>query len=410
MVYIKYVFTRLKRFWLQSLISVLIFAALQFALASAAGSLDSLKAELAELKDTTPITVVMTNNVGRDDALNITKKQLDSFTEPDGLLTSYVKNLRVYCSLRIMGIAGADEATQKEIDDSYPRIYGINRVDADPLLGVQSSPELTFMDGYSAECFAGSEAVCVVSRELLEERGWALGDSVSYVLLSGRMDTSVTKAEVNCELKIVGTAENVPHYNAFCPFDTATECMKLSDGGEKSARALRFELADPDALDSFYDTAFAKTYVDANLFAEGASAPATKMALRVQDGLYRQALGPLIENTSTLEKLIPFLLGLAAAVGLLTGVALTKKRGHEFAVLTALGVKRGKLLLTVAAEYFVLALLGLLLGGAAGLAAFGRLPQPVYALLLAALTLAGSLVSALPMTGSGLVGGTKTNE
>ena len=413
MLYIDYTLLRLRRFWKQSVTAILVFAALQLALSAADGSRAAVERELDELKNNTPITVTMINSSGKDDALNIPKKTLDDFLSPAGALTPYIKNIRLFTSLHLLAFEGAGEKLQQEAAAAYPRLYGINRIDADPMFRAQIEPEITFMSGYSEACFAGDEAVCVVSGELLAELGKSPGDSITLTLRSGRLDFSIEKTDIRYTFTIVGTAAGVPPYNVYCPWRVAAECALLSDGQEEYARYLSFELKNPSELETFKEIAFARYLDGGALYSEEPSAAgkaSEKLALRVQDDLYLRASQPLEENVRTLKRLIPFLYALAAGCGLAAGLVLTFKRRHEFAILAGIGFQKSRVFFMVALEYLLLTVCGLIAGGGAYFLITGNPPAFTASVILTALTLAGALLSAAPLMRSRLIQRIKSKE
>ena len=163
-------------------------------------------------------------------------------------------------------------------------------------------------------------------------------------------------------------------------------------------------------MEEFKEAAF-QIYLDAaTLFDSSSAGNSPRLALRVQDALFLRASTPLEENVQTLSKLIPFLYTLTAIVAVTIGSVLTVRRRHELAILAGLGFGRGAVLLTGVLEYAMLVLLSVIVGGI-GYFAFAAAPPNLTATaILAALTLAGTLLAAICLSQVKLIKRIKRKE
>ncbi len=411
MLYVSYAFLRLRRFWKQSVIVVLIFAALLISLSAAADSLTATRLELTALKKNTPITVTMTSSAGREDGLNITQKQLNDFMAPDGLITPYVQNLRVYTQIGLVGIGVEDSEITEQLRAERPRFYGMNHPLAIPAMRNQSTLTIQYLDGYSAESFAQTKAVCVVGEKMLALLQKNLGDKLTVRLKSARpFAPTLDREEIDYEFTIIGTITNDSSCDIYGSWASAAHVITQSDTREPYAHGLYFEFNEPDALEEFKEAAF-QIYLDAaTLFDSSSAGNSPRLALRVQDALFLRASTPLEENVQTLSKLIPFLYTLTAIVAVTIGSVLTVRRRHELAILAGLGFGRGAVLLTGVLEYAMLVLLSVIVGGI-GYFAFAAAPPNLTATaILAALTLAGTLLAAICLSQVKLIKRIKRKE
>ena len=120
----------------------------------------------------------------------------------------------------------------------------------------------------------------------------------------------------------------------------------------------------------------------------------------VQDETYQSTLEELRSNLSMLRLLLPILTVLCGGIGFLAAYLANRGRIREFAVMRCLGIKRGRVFAQVFGEQALLAMVGAMFGGTAGLLLEGAYSGETFARagLILGIFLAGAAVACWNVT------------
>ena len=229
------------------------------------------------------------------------------------------------------------------------RLYGLNHADADARFS-HLLDTVEWLDGYSADMFAGSEAVCVYP----VDAGVALGDEVELIVrrANPRDIWSDVKREY-MTFKVVGLhgmrANASPHY-VYCPLSAMREAFS-DPSWCFSLRSFSFTLKDSRTLNGFKHF-----LVELGLHENEA------VRVSIDDRILTGTISPLQKNAALLRGLHPFFYGIVALMGFFLCFLTTRRRGREYGIMRMLGESGRSVAVKSVVEQVLLCCFGLLLG------------------------------------------------
>jgi len=261
------------------------------------------------------------------------------FTDPDALfsLAGYVKDVLVIRELDIVGGPFGPEGS----------LIGVSAFAADNGLGPDAV--VAFLDGYNESAFMTGENVCVVS----ENAYGALDGGILKITVRALYPRWREEVEtVEAELAIVGVVRSGIDAVVYCPFITANELGRMSDGSPFYSDKLSAVVSDNDRLDELREAAKRRF----------APVGTTKFQIVIYDSLYFELLARIKQNISFVEVVTPVLYLLSVCMGVAVSYLLTRRRTHEFAVMRSTGVSRADIFFTAVSEQAALCLFGAAIG------------------------------------------------
>ena len=287
-----------------------------------------------------------------------------------------------------------------------PELVALDSLDAAPAFYYGDSPQVEWLAGWdegflsATDCYpvlrsvtfsfgrdiVGGEAwltyPCLVSRDLLEQRGLSLGDSLTVAV---RLEILNWTFDAPIQLQIVGAyAGTAGQREIYVPLSfwldprwITGEVDPLADGAQPTPyftdeagrdayfytyttlSTCRFTLASPRQLDSFRD------YLEDQGISQVGHTGRDRTTVVLQDQAFVETVSALGRYVTFSRILLP---ALCAAVGLLGFVIswlMVNGRRMEFAVMRGLGASRGRVFLSFFLEQALLALAGCVLGGLA---------------------------------------------
>lgn len=250
----------------------------------------------------------------------------------------YVKNVRAKAAEKL----------------AYPQDVTLRRIlsfSSDSSLSAAEGCKIQMLDGWTQEAFLTEEKVCLVPAGM-----WTRADE------DGTSWVDVTLSDGSeLELQVIGTVSGGSSGNViWCPFH-----IRREEGVSEMfwVDSCSFDIADNTRIEECKAAIY-------ELFVEpGPSEPEKEWTygVLIQEETYQNTLEKLRSNLFLLRFLLPALLVLCAAIGFLAGYLTTRTRVREFAVMRCLGMKRGEIFGRTFGGNFVLAGIGAVIGGGAGL-------------------------------------------
>lgn len=284
-------------------------------------------------------------------------------------LDEYVKNVRAKASIPL------DE----------PRDMTLRRIlsfDSDSALSEVAGVHIALAEGFTEAVLQTEARVCIIP-DGLETQIDPDGQPYVSVILNG----------VPLKLQVIGTVPGGPGNVIWCPF-----YLKQQEGVTEAfwVESCSFDILDNLRLEEC-KTAIYESFVEPKLtnVNDGLS-----YGVLVQDETYQSTLEELRSNLSMLRLLLPILTVLCGGIGFLAAYLANRGRIREFAVMRCLGIKRGRVFGQVFGEQALLAMVGAVFGGVAGLLLEGSYSCEAFARagLILGIFLAGAAVASWNVT------------
>ncbi len=331
------------------------------------------EAAMAEMVRNTQIRCTVTNAKGSGvDDLGVASFYVDMLVglrrDRNCVLDDYVKDVQALAREDLAQPAGAE----------VRRIYTAS---SDPDLLAINGGAIAFYDGWSDSCLIGSEPVCLVTEDLLQEAR-SDGSGKAYLTMTRQNGAETT-------LQVIGTVSGQMSRRIYCPFYTSLQ------NGESEAFPLAscsFTIASNRRLEESKQALY-EYFVHPSPTASGSFMTA---GLLVQDEIYLKSLGELQDNLAILKIILPALVVIAGGAGFLSAYLTNRRRRKELAVMRCIGVKRSGVFRQVFFEQGLLAVCGCGLGILLGLLLKEAFFPATWAILvtLLAMNLLGAAIAA----------------
>lgn len=289
-----------------------------------------------------------------------------------------------------------------------PQLVALNSLDAAPAFYYGEAPQVEWLEGWDEGFLSATDYYsvlnsisffnrytevggeewltypCLVSRELLEERGLSLGDTFQ---LSARLDQVIYEDyDASLELQIVGAyAGTAGQSEIYVPLSfwldprwLTGEVDPAPGEGERVTSAFadeagrdayfytyttlstcRFTLASPRELDALRDYLAGQGISQVNRMGNN------RTTVVIRDQAFVETVGGLGRYVTFSRILLPALCAAVGLLGFIISWLMVSSRRVEFAILRGLGASRGRVFATFFLEQGGLALLGCLAGGGA---------------------------------------------
>lgn len=318
--------------------------------------------QLVNLPELLPVHAHITNPDGsRRAGLFIKEEVVDGFQS-----SAYVKDLKLTVRLK----AGIDRVDPEDGDTLDLFLEGANSLEA---MGENENMDIVWNAGEDGSFLGGSEAKCLVSKELFETNGWKLGEKISlcqyyYTQEDAKWGNVLMKPLETGEYEIAGYADLIKASAAdimvvapdiVLPFQTVRDACERN-GIPFYADSASFYVANTLELNEFKQEM-------KDLSLRNAS-PTTRdfslngVALRVNDAVFVNTATRLRRVIDAVEVFLPFLLALIACVGYLVTLLLLQSRKNEMALLRSMGLGRWKCFRIFFTEQLILVLTGIVAG------------------------------------------------
>lgn len=290
--------------------------------------------------------------------------------EKGNVIDEYVKNIR----------AKASEDLEVPKDSKLVRIHSL---DSDSKL-VEQKDAYELFEGVDESIFQSEEQVCMVSPDL-EEKIYESEDNQFFDI--------ERKDGTKLSLKVIGIVHKAGENIIYCPL-----LLQEEEGLSKLlwVDSCSFEVKNNRKLEETKKVLL-ETFVTPNLANE---IDIYHYGVLVQDETYRKTLEELKSNLQMIKFLIWVLGLLSVVIGFFCGFMTNRTRIREFAVMRCLGMKRIKVFWNTMSGYFVLAIIGMVIGLVAGLILEGGIQGStiIIALLMDGIFLLGNGVSIYRIT------------
>lgn len=317
--------------------------------------------QLNALSEAIPIKAAISNNNGSlYTDLDIPE------TIVQGLLDSvYVKDLKL--TVQLKADAGYSDP---ENWDTLDYLYGVNCMAAVPGFEADS---VVWNAGMDDTVFDRAEAYCVVSAELMEERGWKLGDRIEleqYYFYRGGyggreifldpLESLTYEIAGYSDMKDISMEDTGWVYpDILVPLHAVRECY-VRQGIPFTATSAGFVVQDTLHLNEFKQEMRDLGLKNVAPMAQRVTYEGN--VLNLNDSAFIGAASRLMELLDTVRAFFPFLLGLIVCVGYLVTLLLLHGRKQEMALLRSIGVSRTGCFLIFFKEQLLLAAAGVFAG------------------------------------------------
>lgn len=314
------------------------------------GSVESNKKQLQELPDTFHITGQVWNLSGRyNSGLLIWEKRADA-----------IKNSR-YIS---------DYKENVELIAQSPKLQTTNEIEQIQVKGINSlraaneiqKPEVIWQEGMDEKLFLGEDSGCIISEEFMKKNGLKIGDQLelyisSYHLASPDDRNLSLKELTKAQVTIVGSAK-LEINSLLVSLETAKKWFEES-GEVYQASHVAFVVSEPMELNALKreleKAGFLNVISKANTNYKGE-------ALVIDDILFIQSAENLRKSIRFLSSFYPFIFGLIFLVGYMVSYLLLQNRRIELAIMRTLGAEKGKIIVQIFCEHFLMAVAGSICG------------------------------------------------
>ncbi|MBP3477767.1 MAG: helix-turn-helix domain-containing protein [Lachnospiraceae bacterium] len=313
------------------------------------------------LPDAIPVNAYLSNNTGTNLAdIMISERIVEGLEN-----SSYVKDLNLTVRLK----AGVDQVDPYDWKTLDLYLCGVNRLEA---AGGMKETSIVWNTGMDASIFESSKPLCVVSKTLMEERNWKLGDHIKlcqyYYYRDGYQGLELflnPLEDVTYEIAGYSDMEGITSAPEWAPPDILVPFEAVRECHHRQELSFAAHSADFMVADTLNLNDFKQEMKDLGL---GSVTPlATEISyigtvLNVNDSTFINAAGRLRRLIDTVSAFFPFLLVLIVCVGYLVTLLLLSSRKQEMALLRSIGVSRGKCFWIFFQEQLLLAVAGISVG------------------------------------------------
>jgi hypothetical protein len=247
----------------------------------------------------------------------------------------------------------------------FPLCLGVNRAEACADL---TPEEAVFAKGFGPDALSGSEPVCVMRKQELDEQGLALGDRVRMTLfsISYPHDNAMKGYHLlgEYEVTIIGSFDPLLRNSSARAVQVVFPIGWLHEIYVQKdilffADSAHFWVAHPLELNQFktemHEIGLLPVISQANATQRGTS-------LTVNDETFIKTATRLKENISLQKMLMPFVAIIVGLLGFVVSYLLLQSRRPEIAILRSLGVSQRSCFVMLLFESAILELSGSLLG------------------------------------------------
>lgn len=346
----------IRRNKVQSIICILISSIMVFLLNIYIGNIFSIKEQLNELAKVMPIYCYITN-------LNGTQKIGLEIKENNyhGLLHSqHVKGMKSKLSM----MAGVGEFPLEEYKENLNiSLMAINHISAFQ----ENTSELLVMGNGKDIAFLEENVMsCMVSEQLMEQRGWNIGDTIVlniYYYEHDKYNMLKIKPLDIQEYEIVGKmkgtlSDSMEEAQIILPLKSVQEIYNRRSV-PFSVDSLSFYVADPLMLNEFKEEMKAIGLLSV---IQAADFSTDGNALNVRDATFISSATELREEDGLLKSFLPMIFLMIILVGYITSTLMIQNRKKEFRLKRIIGLAKGKVIGIFFFEQFLLVLVGITTG------------------------------------------------
>lgn len=286
-----------------------------------------------------------------------------------GIMDSeYVQDVNLNVRLK----AGFDEVIPGEWEHLNLFLAGANRLEA--AVRNLENADVVWNVGEDSSILQGTEAKCVVSKELFEKNGWKLGDQItlcqyyyylkdpkSTELYADPLETTVYEiagyADLTARWSSSSTSQVTP--DILVPFSLIREAYQRHDI-PFYADSVSFSLANTLELNAFKQEM--KELGLQNMNPLSRDSTLNGVALTVNDASFIDSANHLRQVIHAVRAFFPFLLVLIVCVGYLVTLLLLNSRKKEAALLRSIGLGRWRCFRIFFMEQLLLVVSGVVLG------------------------------------------------
>ncbi len=320
--------------------------------------------QLLTLPDAVPIQAYITTLDGsRQTGLFISDGIVQGLQD-----SSYVENLRLNVRLK----AGLDKVIPGQWETLHLYLAGANCLEA----AVQNLEEtdVVWNVGEDSSFLLGTEAKCIVSKRLFEQKGWKLGEKITLCqyyyyrqdekcteLFADLLETTVYEIAgyADMDTKWPGGDGITVIPDILVPFQLIREAYGRQ-GIPFYADSVSFGLSDSLKLNEFKQEMKELGLLNRNPLTGDHTL--NGIALTVQDAAFIDTANHLRQVLDTVRAFFPFLLVLIVGVGYLVTLLLLNSRKKEAALLRSIGLGRWRCFRIFFVEQLLLVVSGIVLG------------------------------------------------
>lgn len=288
-----------------------------------------------------------------------------------GLLDSrHVKNLHAEVRMKAGFVKEGEMPAHDAMTEANLFLLGLNHIDA--LSGLKTE-DIVWDKGMDETIFAGSERKCVVTKEVMDNYAWELGQDIDltefYYVRLGTYGTELGMEPLADETwQIAGyvdlrdvVLQTEFSVDLFVPFacirNTHHENHKLFQ-----AHAVSFEVKNPLLLNEFKQEMKDLGLTSVSPISTEIQNGYNGTALVVSDSVFISAATHLRRMIDMSKLFFPAILVLIVGVGYLATLLLLQSRKKEMALLRSLGYQRRQCFGTYFAEQMMLVVVGVAMG------------------------------------------------
>ncbi len=304
-----------------------------------AGNMDSTEKQLADLPNVLEVTArISTLNGSQREGMTIREDRMMGVRESE-----YVKDPVFTVRLKF----GFGAFTVEEYKENLNH-YGMGMNAPEGVSGMKRE-EITWLDGVDADILETTEKVCVLDTDLMEEKGYRLGDDVMLTIFYYRYASEGSEIFIEPLItdtyRIVGRMQIGKYMGNWVPPEVILPLDYMrgayhSQGIDFYADSGSFVVKDPFQLNALKaqmhdEVKFLSVITRAKPRTDG-------NALTIMDEAFIRSAETLSKNLALLRGMLPFLVAIVIFIGYLCSYLSLQSRREEYALLRSLGTGRGR--------------------------------------------------------------------
>lgn len=304
-----------------------------------AGNMDSTEKQLADLPNVLEVTArISTLNGSQREGMTIREDRMMGVRESE-----YVKDPVFTVRLKF----GFGAFTVEEYKENLNH-YGMGMNAPEGVSGMKRE-EITWLDGVDADILETTEKVCVLDTDLMEEKGYRLGDDVMLTIFYYRYASEGSEIFIEPLItdtyRIVGRMQIGEYMGNWVPPEVILPLDYMrgayhSQGIDFYADSGSFVVKDPFQLNALKaqmhdEVKFLSVITRAKPRTDG-------NALTIMDEAFIRSAETLSKNLALLRGMLPFLVAIVIFIGYLCSYLSLQSRREEYALLRSLGTGRGR--------------------------------------------------------------------
>ena len=304
-----------------------------------AGNMDSTEKQLADLPNVLEVTArISTLNGSQREGMTIREDRMMGVRESE-----YVKNPVFTVRLKF----GFGAFTVEEYKENLNH-YGMGMNAPEGVSGMKRE-EITWLDGVDADILETTEKVCILDTDLMEEKGYRLGDDVMLTIFYYRYASEGSEIFIEPLItdtyRIVGRMQIGEYMGNWVPPEVILPLDYMrgayhSQGIDFYADSGSFVVKDPFQLNALKaqmhdEVKFLSVITRAKPRTDG-------NALTIMDEAFIRSAETLSKNLALLRGMLPFLVAIVIFIGYLCSYLSLQSRREEYALLRSLGTGRGR--------------------------------------------------------------------